>query len=256
MKLTNKTVFVTGATAGIGEACAEVFAEAGANLILLGRREEKLNALSAALSEKHGIKCHNIACDITNYHDLDLLLHEIPDEFKTINILINNAGLARGLAKLHEGDLNDWEEMIDTNIKGLLYVSRFVLPQMAERKEGQVINIASIAGREVYPMGAVYCASKHAVKALSQGMAIDLNGTGVKVSNIDPGLVETEFAKVRFHGDEDKAANVYKGYAPLTGMDIAEIALFMATRPKHVMIQDLLVTPTDQASATIVHKIL
>ena len=168
--------------------------------------------------------------------------------------MINNAGLARGFDKVHEGDHQNWEEMIDTNIKGLLYVSRVVIPWMVEQGDGHIINIGSIAGIEVYPNGNVYCATKSAVKAISKGMAIDLNGTGIRITNLDPGLVETEFAFVRFRGDKEKADNVYKGYTPLTGKDIADVCLFAATRPKHVMIQDILITPTDQATATIVNK--
>ena len=254
MNLKNKTALITGASAGIGKACAEVFAEAGANLILSARRISKIRELANSLEEEYGIKTYSFECDVRLLEDVDKKLDAIPEEWKKPDILINNAGLARGFDKLHEGDIRNWEEMIDTNIKGLLYVSRKVIPWMEDRHEGHIINIGSIAGVEVYPNGNVYCATKHAVKALSKSMAIDLNGTGIRVTNVDPGLVETEFALVRFRGDKEKAENVYKGYTPLTGKDIADVCLFAATRPKHVMIQDILITPTDQATATMVNK--
>lgn len=254
MTVKDKIVLVTGASAGIGQACAEVFAEAGAKLILMARRQEKVEALAAKLKETHGVEVYTFTADVRNYNEMKEKVEALPKEWKDIDVLINNAGLARGLSKLHEGDLHDWEEMIDTNVKGLLYVSRLVIPQMAERKSGHIINIASIAGRQVYPNGNVYCATKHAAKALSEAMMIDLNGTDVRVSNIDPGLVDTEFSTVRFHGDKEKAESVYNGMTPLYGQDIAEIALFCAMRPKHVTIQDVLVTPTDQAAATIVYR--
>ncbi len=250
----NKTVYITGASAGIGKACAEVFAEAGANLILNARRISALNDLAQSLEKKYEIETYSFKCDVRDRDDVEEKLNSLPAKWKKIDVLINNAGLARGFNKIHEGDNQDWEEMIDTNIKGLLYVSRVVIPWMVEQNNGHIINIGSIAGVEVYPNGNVYCATKSAVKAISKGMAIDLNGTGIRVTDVDPGLVETEFAKVRFHGDEEKATNVYKGYTPLTGRDIADVCLFAATRPKHVMIQDILITPTDQATATMVHK--
>lgn len=249
-----KVVFITGASAGIGEACAEVFAEAGARLILMARRQEKLAKVSKRLFKLYGTEIYSIGCDITKYDEIEQFINDLPENWTTIDVLINNAGKARGFSKIQDGNLEDWEEMIDTNIKGLLYVSKLILPKMVEQGSGHVINIGSIAGREVYPNGNVYCGTKAAVAAISKGMVIDLNGTGVRVSNIEPGLVETEFASVRFHGDEEKAKTVYQGYTPLTGRDIAETALFCATRPKHVMIQDVLITPTDQATVTIVNK--
>lgn len=252
--LKGKTVLITGSSAGIGKACAERYAQSGARLILIARRIEKIKEVAEELFRKYGTESYNIQADVRNYKEIKKYIDDLPDNWKAIDILINNAGKARGLDFIYEGDLDDWEEMIDTNIKGLLYLSRLVMPGMVERGSGQVINIASIAGRQVYPKGSVYCATKSAVRALSEGMVIDTNGTGVRVSNIDPGLVETEFASVRFHGDEEKAENVYKGYKPLTGEDIAEICHFCSIMPDHVMIQDLLVTPTAQASATIVHK--
>jgi 3-hydroxy acid dehydrogenase/malonic semialdehyde reductase len=254
MNLKGKIAFITGASAGIGKACAEKFAEAGANLVLLARRKENIDELALELNGKFGTESITFRCDVRNYSEVEEAVNKLPEEWRAIEVLVNNAGLARGLNKLHEGDLENWEEMIDTNIKGLLYVSRLVIPLMAERKSGTVINIGSLAGREVYPNGNVYCGTKHAVKAISKGMTIDLNGTGVRVCNLDPGLVETEFSIVRFRGDAEKAEKVYQNYTPLYAEDIADIALFTATRPAHVMIQDILVTPTAQASSTIIDK--
>ncbi|MFC2130093.1 SDR family NAD(P)-dependent oxidoreductase [Bacteroidota bacterium] len=254
MNIKGKSVLITGASAGIGEACAEVFAEAGARLILMARRQEKLAEVSKRLFKLYGAEIYSIGCDITKYDEIEQFIHNLPKNWSAIDVLINNAGKARGFSKIQDGNLEDWEEMIDTNIKGLLYISKLILSKMVEQGFGHVINIGSIAGREVYPNGNVYCGTKAAVAAISKGMVIDLNGTGVRVSNIEPGLVETEFAKVRFHGDEEKAKTVYEGYTPLTGRDIAETVLFCATRPSHVMIQDVLITPTDQATVTIVKK--
>lgn len=254
MKLLQKIVFITGASSGIGLECARVFAEAGARLVLLARRSNRLLTLAEELHKTHNTEVLCTECDVRDNHAVVSAVTSLPDNWRTIDILINNAGLSRGLEKLHEGKISDWEEMIDTNVKGLLYVSRAVLPGMVARRSGMVINIASIAGREVYPNGNVYCATKHAVRALSEGMRIDANGTGVRVCNIDPGLVHTEFSAVRFHGDTNRADAVYEGYTPLHGRDIAETALFCATRPSHVVIADMLVLPADQAAATIVHK--
>ena len=254
MPLRRKIVMITGASAGIGKACAETFAAANAKLILVARRREMLKVMAEDLLKNYGTETINIECDVRQRKSLEYALGALPKDWRAIDVLINNAGLARGIEKIQDGEIDNWEEMIDTNIKGLLYVSRTVLPWMVERGEGLVINIGSIAGREVYPGGNVYCASKHAVKALSKAMTIDLNGTGVRVTNIDPGLTETEFSQVRFSGDTEKAKDVYKGYAPLYGSDIAEIALFCATRPEHVVIQDILVTPTAQANTSILDR--
>ena len=250
----DKTILITGASSGIGKACAEKFAAAGARLILVARRQEMLEAVAEELSVKHNVDVFSIALDVRKRKDVLESLGNLPEEWSKVDVLVNNAGLARGLEKIHEGNLDDWEEMIDANVKGLLYVSRTIIPKMVAQGDGFVINIGSIAGRQVYPNGGVYCGTKHAVRALSEGMTQDLNGQGVRVCNIEPGLVETEFSLVRFHGEEDKAKGVYVGYTPLRGEDIADIAFFVASRPKHVMIQNVLVTPTDQASATIVHK--
>ncbi|MCL5990764.1 MAG: SDR family NAD(P)-dependent oxidoreductase [Bacteroidetes bacterium] len=254
MNLQGKITLITGASAGIGEACAEVFAEAGANLILIARRKNKLDELSKRIKVKNDVEIINIGCDVRNRKEVGKCIEELPEKFRNIDILVNNAGLARGMNKIQEGSFEDWDEMLDTNIKGLLNVSRFILPGMVERKSGHVVNIGSLAGREVYPNGNVYCTTKHAVKAISKGMLVDLNGTGVRVTNLDPGLVETEFSEVRFRGDSEKAKKIYQGYTPLTSRDVAEVALFCATRPQHVTIQDILVTPTDQATTTILNK--
>ncbi|MGA2298925.1 MAG: SDR family NAD(P)-dependent oxidoreductase [FCB group bacterium] len=253
MEIKNKIVLISGASSGIGAACAEVFAEAGAKLILLARRKDNLTLLTGKLLKEYGTKCYPIVCDIRDYDLLSLKLGHL-DEWKNIDILINNAGLSRGLEKIQDGKLENWEEMIDTNIKGLLYLSKLVIPGMVERKSGHIFNIGSLAGREVYPGGNVYCGTKHAVKALSKAMVIELNTTGIRVTNIDPGLVETEFSEVRFRGDKERAKKTYEGFVPLIGRDIAEIILFAASRPQHVMIQDLLVTPTAQANTTILDK--
>ncbi len=254
MDLKRKIVLITGASAGIGRACAKVFAQEGARIIMLARREEKLKALANELLGKHGAEVLSLECDVRDRIKLKQIFDAMPKDWQAVDILINNAGLARGLDKIQEGSIDNWEEMIDTNVKGLLYVSRYFMPLMIEKGSGIIINIASIAGRQVYPMGNIYCATKHAVKAISEAMAVDLNGTGVRVTNIDPGLVETEFAEVRFHGDKERAKKVYQGYTPLSAYDIADIALFCAARPPHVMIQDILVTPTDQANTMIVNK--
>jgi len=254
MKLNGKIALITGASSGIGEATARVFAQNGAKLILLARRKERLLSLAAELEKEFDTKSYLIVADVRNYEDLERGIKSIPDEFKDISILVNNAGLARGLEKIYEGNINDWNEMIDTNIKGLLYTTKLVAPIFLVKNSGHIVNIASLAGRAVYPNGNVYCATKFAVKALSEAMVIDFNGTNIRITNIDPGLVETEFSEVRFYGDKERAKTVYRGYKPLTGMDIANIILFCVTLPEHLMIQDLLVTPTAQATATIVHK--
>ncbi|HRP02411.1 MAG TPA: SDR family NAD(P)-dependent oxidoreductase [Candidatus Kapabacteria bacterium] len=253
-KLNGKTTFITGASAGIGESCAKLFAEAGSNLIITGRREGKLHSIGELLRNEFGVSVLSVAIDVRNYDEMSNLISNLPDEFKKIDILINNAGKALGLGTVQEGDIQDWEEMIDTNIKGLLYTSRLIAPLMIKQGRGFIINVSSIAGRHAYPKGNVYCATKSATKTISEAMAIDLNGTGVRICNIDPGMVETEFSLVRFKGDEERAANVYKSFKALSPDDIADILLFVATRPEHVMIQDIMVTPTAQANAYVVSK--
>jgi len=250
----NKLVFITGASSGIGQACAEIFAQNGARLLLAARRVDRLKKLAAKLEKLYHSDVHFIRLDIRHRGEVEGKIDGLPAEWKKIEILINNAGLSRGLSKLHEGDLTDWEEMIDTNVKGLLYVSRIVIPGMVKRKKGHIINIGSVAGHEVYPGGNVYCATKHAVDALTKGLQIDLVDTPLRVSSVDPGMVETEFSQVRFHGDKTKAKSVYKGIKPLKPADIAEAVYFCASRPAHVNIDQLRIMPSAQATATIAHR--
>ena len=241
-------------SAGIGEACAKLFARNGANLILTARRINKLNELADSLRSAYNVKVHTIEMDVRNFDEVKKKFENLPAEFKTIDVLINNAGKALGVEKIQDGVLSNWEEMLDTNVKGLLYVSKIIIPMLIKQNHGHIINIGSIAGHEVYPGGNVYCASKFAVRAISKGMGIDLSGYNIKVTSIDPGMVETEFSLVRFAGDEEKAKNVYKGVDPIVGDDIADIALFAATRPEHVDLREIVVTPTAQSSTTIVHR--
>lgn len=248
----NKTAFITGATSGIGMATARLFAENGLKLILCGRREERLKSLSEELSKITEV--HTLKFDVRNKEAVFAAVQFLPEEFSTIDILINDAGNAHGMDTIDEGNIDDWDAMLDINVKGLLYVSKAILPKMMERKSGHIINIGSTAGKEVYPKGNVYCASKHAVDALNQGMRIDLNGKGIKVGAINPGLVQTEFSEVRFKGDSEKAEKVYQGYTPLKPEDVADIIWFAVTRPPHVNIADLTVMCLDQASSTIVNK--
>jgi serine 3-dehydrogenase len=253
-RINGKTVLITGASAGIGEACARTFASAGADLILCARREEKLQELRKELESKHGVSVHTRTLDVRDRRAVEAFARDLEDRGLVPDVLINNAGKALGLHLLYEGLVEDWEEMIDTNVKGLLYMTRSILPLMVERDTGHIVNIGSIAGHQVYQKGAVYNATKFAVKALNEGMALDLLGTSIKVTSIDPGLVETEFSKVRFHGDSERAQSVYEGYEPLTGQDIANIAAFAVNTPEHVNILDLVVLPTAQRSAHMVHK--
>ena len=253
-KLENKTVFITGASAGIGKACAMAFAEEGADLLLAARRVERLKELAEELIGKHKIKVKTIKLDVRNRNEVKDTLTSLNGEWNNINILINNAGLARGFSKIYEGKIDDWEEMIDTNIKGLLYVTRQVLPKMVEQQRGHIINIGSVAGHETYPMGNVYAATKFAVDALTKSIRMDVLDKNIKVSTVDPGLVETEFSVVRFSGDEEKAGNVYKGIVPLTAVDIADAVLYCATRAEHVNINEIILTPLSQASPTMVHR--
>lgn len=250
----NKTAFITGATSGIGKATALLFAHNGINLVLCGRRQERLEALKTELGKKVGV--HTLTFDIRNKQQVQQAIGSLPEEFSQIDILINNAGNAHGLDPIQDGSIADWDAMLDINVKGLLYVSKALMPQMIKRKSGHIINIGSTAGKEVYPKGNVYCASKHAVDAINQGMRIDLNPYGIRVGAVNPGLVETEFSRVRFKGDEDRADNVYRGFQPLRPEDIADIIHFVVTRPYHVNIADLIVMPTAQASSTIVNKSL
>jgi 3-hydroxy acid dehydrogenase / malonic semialdehyde reductase len=248
----NGIVLITGATAGIGEATAVLLAENRFRLILTGRRKERLEELKTRLTRLTPVYTLNF--DIRNNNEVIHAVDSLPAEWQDINILINNAGLAAGMDYFHEGDIDDWDQMIDTNLKGLLYISRKIIPGMTERGIGHIVNVGSIAGREMYERGNVYSATKHAVEALSKGMRIDLLKHGIKVSTVSPGMVETEFSMVRFKGDQEKAKFPYRGMKPLTARDVAEAVLFMITRPPHVAIHDLLIMPTAQASALNVHR--
>ena len=248
----NKTAFITGATSGIGRATAEVFAKNNINLVLCGRRLDRLVALQKELQKLTEV--HILNFDVRDKNSVYAAIDSIPEEFQTIDILLNNAGNAHGLHPIHKGDTDDWEAMIDINIKGLLYVTKAISPRMVERKSGQIINIGSISAKEVYEGGNVYCATKHAVDALNKGMRMDLSTYGIRVSAIHPGLVDTEFSTVRFKGDENRADNVYKGFEALKAEDIADLIHFVVTRPYHVNISDVLILPNAQASGTQIHK--
>jgi len=247
-----QTAFITGATSGIGEATAIIFAKNNIRLILCGRRVDRLESLQEKLSKLTDVTTLNF--DVSKRDDVEKAIKSLPKDFQQIDILINNAGNAHGLSTIQEGNLDDWDAMLDINVKGLLYVSKAILPQMTQRNTGFIVNIGSIAGKEVYPNGNVYCASKHAVNALNKAMRIDLNKHNIRVSGIHPGAVETEFSEVRFKGDVEKAKSVYSGYKALQAADIAEIIHFVITRPYHVNIEDLVVYPTAQASATILNR--
>lgn len=249
-----KTAFITGASAGIGEACAYNLAESGYRLVLCARRADRLQELAESLRNKFGSEVHTVVLDVRDRLAVQKTWEELPDNWKKIDVLINNAGLSQGLDPIQTGDLDDWDRMIDTNIKGLLYVTHAVLPSMVEAESGHIVNIGSIAGKEVYPSGNVYCATKHAVDALSKGMRIDLLPYGIKVTAIHPGMVETEFSLVRFKGDADRAQAVYHNLEPLLAEDIAEAVHFVLSRPAHVTINDMLIMPTIQANSTQIHR--
>ena len=250
----NKIVLITGASSGIGEGCARKFASEGARLILNARSVDKLEVLAQDLKEKYGTDSYVMPFDVRDRKAASEALASLPAEWQAIDVLINNAGLVIGVDKEHEGDLDEWDIVIDTNIKSLLSMTRMVVPGMVERGRGHIINIGSIAGDAAYPGGSVYCATKAAVKALSDGLRIDLVDTPLRVTNIKPGMVETNFSVIRFRGDKDKADNVYKGIRPLTGEDIAEVAYFAASAPEHMQIAEVLVMPTNQATGTIAYK--
>lgn len=250
----SKIALITGATSGIGKACAESFAAQGYQLILLARREVLLAEVAKHLEDKYAIEVKRITADVRDREDLSYHLDILPASWKKVNVLINNAGLSQGLDPIDKGSIEDWDTMIDTNVKGLLYITRIVSPWMVAQKSGHIINIGSIAGLEVYPNGNVYCATKHAVDALNQGMRIDLLPHGIKVTAINPGMVETEFSKVRFKGDEGRAKKVYDGLEPLLANDIAEAIWFAVSRPAHVNINDMLIMPAAQATATIIDR--
>jgi NADP-dependent 3-hydroxy acid dehydrogenase YdfG len=248
--LKNLTVLVTGASAGIGEATALQFSQEGARVIVAARRADRLKKLASALPGES----YPMPLNIRERAEVEEAISTLPAEWSQIDILVNNAGLSRGLWKLHEGQVDGWEDMIDTNIKGLLYISRAVIPGMVKRGRGHIINIGSIAGHEVYPLGNVYCATKHAADALTKGMRLDLVDTPLRVTTVDPGLVETEFSEVRFYGDTDRAKTVYQGYKPLEGKDVADAVVWAASRPAHVQIGEIIILPNAQASAMVTHK--
>jgi len=250
----NKIILITGATSGIGKACAYQFGANESNLILTGRRNDRLQELKNDLEEKFGTKVLTLCFDIRDNNQVKKAVAGIPQEWKNIDILINNAGLAVGLSKIQDGDIDDWERMIDTNVKGLLYMTRAISPNMVARKSGQIINIGSIAGKETYPFGNVYCATKHAVDSLTKAMRIDMVEYGIKVTQIAPGAVETEFSNVRFKGDDAKADSIYVGYQPLRPEDIADAAYYCSNLPPHVNINDMLIMPIAQASSGVWHK--
>ena len=252
--LKKKTVLITGASSGIGLGCAHAFAREGARLILTARRKERLDTLAKDLKKEFGTEVLTIQLDVRNQPAVEKAIKKLPASWQEIEVLVNNAGLSRGLDKLHEGKIDDWDEMIDTNVKGLLYVSRAVVPGMVARAKGTIVNIGSIAGHEVYPGGNVYCASKHAVDAITKGLRDDLVDTPIRVCTVDPGLVETEFSVVRFRGNEQRAKTVYQNLTPLTPDDVAEAVLYCATRPPHVQIAEIIILPTNQASTTLVYR--
>ena len=248
-----KIVLITGATSGIGQACARRFAQNGYNVIITARRADRLEAIRHDL-ERYGAKVMTLVFDVRDAAAATAAVTSLTDEWKQIDIVVNNAGLALGLDKEYEGNPEDWETMIDTNIKGLLTMTRLVVPAMVERNEGHVINIGSVAGDAAYAGGNVYCATKAAVKAITDGLRIDLAHTAVRVTNVKPGLVETNFSNVRFHGDTERADNVYKGITPLTGDDIADVVYYAASAPKHVQIAEVLVLATHQANGSVIYR--
>lgn len=252
--LRGKTVFVTGASSGFGKAIAEAFAKNGANLIIAARRLDRLKILSAELRKKFKIEVLILALDVRKKTEIFKAVNNLSAKWQNIDILVNNAGLSRGLDPLHEGSIKDWEEMLDTNVKGLLYVTRAVLPGMVKRNSGHIINIGSIAGHEVYPKGNVYCASKHAVDAITKGIRLDVVNTDVRVTTIDPGLAETEFSIVRFRGNVNKAKSVYNGIEALKAEDIADAVIYAASRPLNFVVAEMILLPNKQASAAVVHR--
>lgn len=245
-----KRIMITGATAGIGEATAHIYAENGYDLIITGRREDRLNQLKTKLEEDYNCKVKTLCFDVRNQAEVQKHINSLDGTWKEIDVLLNNAGLAKGFSDIQNGNVEDWETMIDTNIKGLLYVSRAVMPLMIERKSGHIVNLGSIAGKEVYAKGNVYCSTKHAVEGITKALRLDLLPYKIKVSGVCPGAVDTEFSTVRFDGDKQRAATVYDGYQPLLARDVAEAIYFVTSRPFHVNINDLLIMPTAQANTS------
>jgi NADP-dependent 3-hydroxy acid dehydrogenase YdfG len=254
VSIKDKIVFVTGASSGIGAATAMECARHGAKLLLCARRLEKLQAMDAELRDAGAPDVHSFALDVRDRAAVAAAYEALPESWKSVDVLVNNAGLSRGLVKMYEDDIDNWDEMIDTNVKGLLYVTRAVVPGMVARGHGHVVNLGSIAGQAAYPNGGVYCATKAAERFISDGLRIDLNGTPVRVTTIDPGMVETEFSEVRFRGDKERAAKTYANIDPLTAEDIADAIVYALTRPSHVTIQSILLCPTAQASAYVVTR--
>ena len=254
MTLQDRIVLITGASSGIGSATARVFAQAGAKLILTARRQDRLEQLADELGKEFASSTHLLSLDVRDAIAVESAISNLSADWSSIDVLINNAGLSRGLEKLQAGSIQDWEEMIDTNIKGLLYLTRAVLPGMISRGRGHVVNLGSTAGHQTYPNGNVYCATKAAVRVISEGLKQDLLGTPVRVSSVDPGLVETEFSQVRFRGDTERAKKVYQGLTPLTPTDVADVIFFCATRPPHVNISEVLLMPTDQAGSMLFNR--
>lgn len=252
--LKERIVFITGASSGIGKSCAYAFAQKGANLVISARRKNLINDAAEDIRNKFGVKVYADKLDVTKINDVKNFVDSLSPEYKNIDILVNNAGLARGFNKFYEDDPNGWDEMLDTNVKGLLYVTHAILPGMMERKTGHIINIGSIAGHTAYPKGAVYCASKYAVNAITKSLRMDIIDKNILVSTIDAGLVETNFSKIRFYGDEEKAKNVYKGLTPLTGDDVADAVIYCASRPPHVNIAEITLLAARQASATVTFR--
>ncbi len=252
--LKNKIVLITGASSGIGLSSAHAFAKKGAKLILAARRIDRLNALALNLKKDYRSETLVLKLDVTIESKVSNAIEKLPAKWKSIDILLNNAGLSRGLDKLHEGSIKDWDEMINTNVKGLLYVSRAVIPFMVKQNSGHIINIGSIAGHEVYPKGNVYCATKHAVDAITKGMRMDLFDTDIRVTTIDPGMAETEFSTVRFRGNVNKAKAVYTGIKPLLPEDVADAVIYAATRPQNVVVAEMILLPNKQASSIVVHR--
>ncbi len=249
-----KTALITGATSGFGRAIALRLAALGYHIIITGRRNEHLQELKNVLVDEFSVDVHTLCFDVRNNNACTIAIQSLPENFKNIDLLVNNAGLAAGTSPFQESDLNDYDQMIDTNVKGLLYMTKLIVPGMIEKQFGHIINISSIAGIEVYPNGSVYCASKHAVNAITKGLRIDLVKYGIKVSSISPGMAETEFSVVRYHGDEEKAKAVYAGFTPLNADDIADTVEFIVTRPDHVSINDIQINPSQQANTYITHR--
>ncbi|MEM9155369.1 MAG: SDR family oxidoreductase [Cyanobacteria bacterium P01_F01_bin.33] len=252
--ISGQIALITGASSGIGAACARSFAEAGAKVMLAARRHDLINTLARQLQLECNVPTLALSLDVSVRAQVETSMAELASDWSEIDILVNNAGLSRGLDKLYQGEVRDWEEMIDTNIKGLLYVTRALVPGMVKRDRGHVINIGSIAGHQTYPNGNVYCGTKAAVRAISEGLKQDLHGTSVRVSSVDPGIVETEFSQVRFRGDDGRAVAVYQNTTPLVAEDVADAVLYCATRPAHVNVSEMLLLPTDQSSSTLIHR--